>query len=84
MERTVAMRRAVLQRTVAIRRSVYWRGRLRYGERYIGEDAFNAEGGTEDGCDTEGGLGEDGSEEHGFHTEAGSVEHDSDWDTAVL
>ena len=56
---------------------------MRYGERYIGEDAFNAEGGgREDGCDTEGGLGEDGSGEHGFDTEVGSREHDTDWDTA--
>ena len=56
---------------------------MRYGGQYIGEDAFNVEGGGgEDGCDTEGGLGEDGSEEHGFDTEVGSGERDSDWDTA--
>ena len=70
--------------TVAMRRAVYWRGRLRYGKRYIREDAFDAEGGgREGGCDTEGGLGEDGSGEHGFDTEAGSGEHDSDWDTVL-
>ena len=54
---------------------------MRYGKRYIRENAFDAEGGGgEGGCDTEGGLGEDGSGEHGFDTEAGSGEHDCDWD----
>ena len=95
--KTFPTRRAAPQQAVSIRTTVcrdrtrsptltprvVWRGRLRYRERYIGEHAFNAEGGgREDGCDTEGGLGEDGSGEHGFDTEVGSGKHDSDWDTA--